>query len=438
MLTPHALTVRLERMFPERRVFVRSETETRFVRLSPVTQIVGAIGTAAFVSWAVIATAVLLMDSIGAGSLREQAERERLLYEDRLNALSEERDQRAEEARLAQRRFNTALDEVSEMQAALLAAEKARRELEAGIEVIQTTLRDTLRERDRAREQTAMLTARLEDGGAAADDGATVFEDMEATVDFLAAALHSAAGERDQMASVAAAARTDVEDLVYEKKLIAERNDRIFQQLEEAVTISISPLDQMFRAAGLPTDRIIEDLRRSYSGQGGPLTPLTFSTKDEPLDPDSLRANEILAKLDELNLYRMAAEKAPFSLPLRTAFRYTSGFGPRWGRMHNGTDFAGAHGSPIHATADGVVIHADWLSGYGRLVKIQHDFGIETRYAHLSEIRVSEGQKVSRGDVIGAMGNSGRSTGTHLHYEVRVNEKPVNPMTYIKAANDVF
>jgi murein DD-endopeptidase MepM/ murein hydrolase activator NlpD len=283
-----------------------------------------------------------------------------------------------------------------------------------------------------------MLTARLEDGGAAADDGATVFEDMEATVDFLAAALHSAAGERDQMASVAAAARTDVEDLVYEKKLIAERNDRIFQQLEEAVTISISPLDQMFRAAGLPTDRIIEDLRRSYSGQGGPLTPLTFSTKDEPLDPDSLRANEILSKLDELNLYRMAAEKAPFSLPLRTAFRYTSGFGPRWGRMHNGTDFAGAHGSPIHATADGVVIHADWLSGYGRLVKIQHDFGIETRYAHLSEIRVSEGQKVSRGDVIGAMGNSGRSTGTHLHYEVRVNEKPVNPMTYIKAANDVF
>ncbi len=134
----------------------------------------------------------------------------------------------------------------------------------------------------------------------------------------------------------------------------------------------------------------------------------------------------------------MVAEKAPFALPLKSAFRYTSGFGPRWGRMHNGTDFAGAHGTPIYATADGVVTHADWLSGYGRLVKIQHAFGIETRYAHMSAIYVSEGQKVSRGDRIGAMGNSGRSTGTHLHYEVRLGEKPVNPMIYIKAANDVF
>ena len=71
-------------------------------------------------------------------------------------------------------------------------------------------------------------------------------------------------------------------------------------------------------------------------------------------------------------------------------------------------------------------------------MKIKHKFGIETRYAHLAKIRVKVGQKVSRGDRIGDMGNSGRSTGTHLHYEVRVGEKPVNPMTYIKAARDVF
>jgi murein DD-endopeptidase MepM/ murein hydrolase activator NlpD len=106
--------------------------------------------------------------------------------------------------------------------------------------------------------------------------------------------------------------------------------------------------------------------------------------------------------------------------------------------MHEGTDFAAAYGTPIYATADGVISYADWDSGYGRLIKIKHDFGIETRYAHLSQIRVEVGQRVSRGDRIGDMGNSGRSTGTHLHYEVRFGAKAVNPMTFIKAARDVF
>ena len=106
--------------------------------------------------------------------------------------------------------------------------------------------------------------------------------------------------------------------------------------------------------------------------------------------------------------------------------------------MHKGVDFAAPLGTDLHATADGIVKKAGWQSGYGRLVIIQHDFGIETRYAHLSNIRVKQGQRVSRGDHIGDMGASGRVTGVHLHYEVRVDGKAVNPMTYIKAAQDVF
>ena len=99
---------------------------------------------------------------------------------------------------------------------------------------------------------------------------------------------------------------------------------------------------------------------------------------------------------------------------------------------------AGAYGTPIYATADGTITYAGWENGYGRLIKIQHEFGIETRFGHLSQIRVEVGQRVSRGDRIGDMGNSGRSTGTHLHYEVRIGGTAVNPVTFIKAANDVF
>ncbi len=168
------------------------------------------------------------------------------------------------------------------------------------------------------------------------------------------------------------------------------------------------------------------------------MTPLTFSTKGQEPDAEGLRANGILSQLDKMNLYRIALQKTPFALPVKSSFRFTSGFGMRWGRMHNGTDFAGAHGTAIYSTADGVVVHAGWQSGYGRLVKIQHEFGIETRYAHNSQLFVKVGQRVSRGQKIAAMGNSGRSTGTHVHYEVRIGGKPVNPMTYIKAARDVF
>jgi murein DD-endopeptidase MepM/ murein hydrolase activator NlpD len=106
--------------------------------------------------------------------------------------------------------------------------------------------------------------------------------------------------------------------------------------------------------------------------------------------------------------------------------------------MHNGVDFAGPQGTDIFATADGVVTHAGWQSGFGRLVRIKHAFGIETLYAHNTKINVKVGQRVSRGDHIADMGSTGRSTGTHLHYEVRVNGKPINPMTYIKAARNVF
>lgn len=423
---------------PEQRLFLRSDTETRFIRLRSETQLVVLAGVAGMVGWSIIATAVLLMDTLGAGNLREQAQREQATYELRLNALARERDQRAMEAESAHERFAVALSEVSKMQSQLLASEERRRELETGIKVIQKTLRTTIDERDAAADKAEELTAELADATGSARTGASEAEDLQHTVAFLSDALNLTAVERDTIAADAVAAYDLAEAIDYERRLMQDRNDLIFGQLEEALTISVEPLDKMFRQAGLSTDNLLNAVKQGYSGQGGPLTPLAFSTKGEPLDPDSLRANQILQGLDRLNLYRIAAQKTPFALPVKSSFRFTSGFGPRWGRMHEGTDFAASTGTPIYSTADGVVIHADWQSGYGRLIKIQHEFGIETRYAHLSKIRVKVGQRVSRGEHIGDMGNSGRSTGTHLHYEVRVGGKPVNPMIYIKAARDVF
>lgn len=431
----------MEHVFPERRVFLKSDTDTRFVRLRPATQLFIGAGAAAVVAWAIIATAVLLMDSIGSGNFREQAKRDQDMYQDRLNALSLERDARAEEALAAQQRFNAALGQISIMQSELLASETDRRELETGIDVIQTTLRDTMSDRETARAELVALQAEQATPGSAQ----TVTSGSPAPINFMADALAQTAKERDQIQENARHALERAAELELDLKLKEEQNDQIFRQLEEAMTISVAPLDKMFRTAGMPTDKIIEQVRRGYSGQGGPLTPLSFTTRgeDEPT-VDELRTNRILSQMDLLNMYRIAAERAPFASPVKAAVRYTSGFGyrrdPKTGgrRMHNGSDFAGPAGTDILATADGVVTHAGWQSGFGRLVKIRHDFGIETYYAHNSRIRVRKGQRVSRGDHIADMGSTGRVTGTHLHYEVRVNGSPVNPMIYIKAASNVF
>ena len=426
-LAAHA---RLEKRFPEKRLFIRSDTETRFIRLRPSHQLLGWGVVSALVGWSIISTAVILMDSIGAGNFRAQAQRDQIVYEQRLNALATERDARAAEAVAAQERFSAALQQISAMQSEILASEDDRRELASGLDTVQDTLRDTMNEMKTARARVAELSDGTE--VAAVDPAA------DGTVDLLATALAETAAERDQIAADAQFALDNAAEVQLELRLLQERNDDIFRQLEDAMTVSVEPLDKMFRAAGMNPDNMISQIRRGYSGSGGPLTPLSFSTRGGGPDPDAERANGILNRLDEINLYRIAAEKAPFDIPVKSNYRFTSGFGQRWGRLHAGADFAGPIGTPIYATADGVVTSAGWASGYGRLIKIQHEFGIETRYAHLSAMSVKVGQRVSRGDRIGDMGNSGRSTGPHLHYEVRVGGNPVNPMTYIRAGQDVF
>jgi len=430
----------LETHLPEQRLFLKSDSGTRFVRLRPFTQALILGSAAAVVSWTIVASAILAMDSIGAEDGRAQARRAQLAYETRLDALSRERDARAEEASAAQARFAVALEQVSTMQSELLASEQRRQELETGIGVIQSSLRKAMNERDQARTELASAKP----AGDAALPGAPVNRtaDVTASLEYMTSALQRTAAERDALEGTAEAARAEAADIAYEMKLLEERHDEIFTHLEEAVTVSMDPLDRVFKQAGLDPDELLDQVRRGYSGQGGPLgqlMPISSSTRGRPVtDPSADRANAILEGLDRMNMYRIAVEKTPLALPLKSSFRYTSPYGRRWGRMHEGVDFAGSMGSPIYVTADGVVTNAGWENGYGKMVEVRHEFGLVTRYGHLSGIDVKVGQRVSRGDKIGAMGNTGRSTGTHLHYEVRVGGSATNPMTFIKAGTNVF
>jgi murein DD-endopeptidase MepM/ murein hydrolase activator NlpD len=444
----------IERLFPERRIFIKSESDTRFVRLRPGVQLLATVFVCALVGWCIFASAVLMITSLGAGNYREQAMQDMETYQFRLNEISSERDARTRESLEARARFNTALSQVSVMQTELMTSETRRRELETAIDVIQTTLRETMHQRDTA----ISGLSQLEEQNREASDLVARAELTPAHLGFLAEALKNTAAERDNTTAEAAKALANRDGLEHEILLMREQNDQIFRQLEEAMTISVEPLQRMFRAAGMQPDVILDQVRQGYSGTGGPLTPLepmqTPQAKDgsdtresdgeDHSNADILRANRVLAQLDELNLYRIATDKVPFALPVVANHRLSSSFGSRRDpitggrRRHNGLDFAAPHGTDILAAADGVISYAGWNSGFGKLVKIRHAFGIETYYAHNTRIRVEKGQRVSRGQHIADMGSTGRSTGTHLHYEVRVNGKPVNPMTYIKAARNVF
>jgi murein DD-endopeptidase MepM/ murein hydrolase activator NlpD len=119
----------------------------------------------------------------------------------------------------------------------------------------------------------------------------------------------------------------------------------------------------------------------------------------------------------------------------------TDGFGARMdpfsgeGAFHTGVDISSQYGDAVRVTADGIVIEANERAGYGRLVVVDHGYGVTTYYGHLSTLNVMAGQQIHRGDTVGNVGVSGRSTGPHVHYEVRINGAPVNPMRYLRQAS---
>jgi murein DD-endopeptidase MepM/ murein hydrolase activator NlpD len=175
----------------------------------------------------------------------------------------------------------------------------------------------------------------------------------------------------------------------------------------------------------LPEDALMQ---REYSQLDSKLTGL---------HQNSLYVEQMLQ-----DLYELLADKRAFLAALPTlkpvVGYFTSGFGVRHSplgdgrvKMHEGVDIANHLGTQVHAPADGIVIFAGVKAGYGNTLIIDHGYGLETWYGHTKQLLVSKGQRVKKGDAIALLGSTGRSTGPHLHYEVRVNGTPVDPLSYI-------
>lgn len=174
------------------------------------------------------------------------------------------------------------------------------------------------------------------------------------------------------------------------------------------------------------------------TAQGGPLQGL-FTARDGSFDPRFQRLGISLARMDALERGLAGIPQVnPASLEyISSGFGYRSDPFTGAGAFHAGLDFKGPIGAPIYAAAAGTISFAGVRQGYGNCIEIDHGNGLMTRYAHMLRFGAALGQAVSAGAVIGAIGNTGRSTGPHLHFEVRINDRPVNPRPFLEAAAHV-
>lgn len=275
-----------------------------------------------------------------------------------------------------------------------------------------------------------------------------VVEDLKARQDFLEAIepmLPEDIREGETVSdstSEAAATIEKVGSLIPEARGLAEIEARQLAFVERLTRFADRRAERTadaMRKLGLNPQATLR--RAEREAMGGPLEILATSASGE-VDPRFERLGLSLARMAALEASLDAIPQVTPTNPWQT--RISSGFGyrrdpfTRRGAMHRGLDFKGPRGAPIYAAADGRVSFVGRKAGYGKVVEIRHGNGVLTRYAHLSGFTSQVGDEVEAGDQIAKLGNTGRSTGPHLHFEVRINDRAVNPRPFLETAQDVL
>ena len=226
--------------------------------------------------------------------------------------------------------------------------------------------------------------------------------------------------------------------------MIAEQ-DAALVEAENAAEARLENLRAVLRLTGLSADDLIED--DDMEEQGGPLIAIAPTLVDAESgrapDPYTARVARIASRLYEAGRLERLLTALPTSEPISVPHRRTSPYGDRidpftrrWA-VHSGMDFGAYRRAPIVAAGPGRIVYAGWRSGYGRCVEIDHGYGFVTRYGHLHEIAVRRGDTVERGQLIGGMGSTGRSTATHLHYELWYDGSHIDPDRFLRAGQYV-
>ncbi|WP_339747230.1 peptidoglycan DD-metalloendopeptidase family protein [uncultured Maricaulis sp.] len=247
---------------------------------------------------------------------------------------------------------------------------------------------------------------------------------------------------RDPLINVAAMSDSPEDQISY---LMGEQ-DNVLAEAEDVTEARLENLRAVLRLTGLDIDHVVANGHNGEE-QGGPFIPISdtqlFSNGSHVEPEFSSRISRVAARMLEVEELERFIETGPLGIPVSVPYRRTSRFGVRLDPFtrrptgHRGVDFAAYRGAPIVATGPGRVVYAGWRNGFGRTVEIDHGYGFMTRYGHMNAIVVRRGDTVERGQQVGEMGTTGRSTGTHVHYEIWYEGSAIDPDRLLRAGQYV-
>ncbi|VAV88462.1 Peptidase, M23/M37 family [hydrothermal vent metagenome] len=390
----------VQRVFPERQIYHRSEGEVRYISLSPRTQMLAAGGLSVFVIWILYSSASVFFNG---------------------HILSNQ-SLRAQETRIRSQRL------LSEAKARETSARTLLASRTAGF----STAADEFEQR--------LGTLKLLLNHVSEPSLVTDFREPVASGNIVMAASSNDPEPRQSRPLPVEQANNQQNPPLARLVMLKKEQSIILRQAEEASVGRIENLQAVLQLTGLSADEILDSNKQNAGGPFIAMSDAEIFGEALGLDDDfSRRIIRVTSRLGEVERLEQTLDATPLGVPVLSEHRRTSKFGGRVDPItgkparHSGQDFGAFNRAPIGATAAGTITYAGWKSGYGRFVEIDHGFGFRTRYAHMAKLTVKRGQKVSEGDKIGLMGSSGRSTGTHLHYEVWHNGKIYDPEKFLKA-----
>jgi murein DD-endopeptidase MepM/ murein hydrolase activator NlpD len=414
----------LARRTPPLRIVIACGGTVRAFHLRPWAAGAAALAGLVFALFYFTATGYLVFrDDLLAASLARQA-RLQQAYEDRIASLRSDIDRLTSRQLLNQEAFEARLERLFGRQAAL----DARQDIIAGL--------------SQAARGAGLLAPDAAEAAPAAQPAA------DAETDTLTTGSIAPAGESRAPLAVAML-RTDTSGDPLPASDQTTRIVAVESSLDDLARDQVSYVEEMASDVAERSEKIASILARlgyvtrdeamDEEAVGGPFLPL-----DDNADPETFRASVALVtgQIDRFTLLRRTAGRLPLAKPIANA-AITSRFGARLDpflrrpAMHTGVDFKAPIGYPARASAAGTVITAGYTGGYGYMVEVDHGGGVTSRYAHLSRVLAREGDIVARGAIVGRTGTTGRSTGPHLHYEVRVDGRAIDPMSYIRAGAEL-
>jgi len=429
---PDTWRARLRRWFPERQIHLRTDGHISYYRLSTRLQCVLAAFAICLLGWGTFASWSFVEHGRVIAAKNQHITNARLAYHSLLGEVAD-----------YQNKFTAITEDLESNHALMLGLVEKNTSLQLSLKSVSRKLFTTETERESVRQAREVLKQQLDDIENKLSQTASRAFSLEGNLSSVENDLQTALAERNKALFKGSGMRREIKRLQARLEGLERNQEDSVDRLTSQTSSSIESVERVIQTAGLKVDDVLKASGAATMpiGQGGPFIP----AEHDELPGQNLKnkLSNLDSQLSRWNALKGVMKNLPLAAPMDTYY-ITSYFGKRrdpinkkWS-AHYGLDFGGKFKSKVLAPAPGKVVFAGWRSKYGRLIEIDHGAGIKTKYAHLNKIFVKKGQKVKFREKIGLLGNSGRSTGAHLHYETVFNGKLMNPLKFLKAGRYVF